>query len=37
VREQKVADIKQQVSDGTYKVSPKVLARKMLDASNSQV
>jgi flagellar biosynthesis anti-sigma factor FlgM len=36
VREQKVADIKQQVSDGTYKVSAKVLARKMLDASNTQ-
>jgi negative regulator of flagellin synthesis FlgM len=36
VREQKVADIKQQVSDGTYKVSAKVLARKMLDTANTQ-
>src|SRR5579872_1309242 len=31
VRDQKVADIKQQISDGTYSVSSRVLARKMLD------
>lgn len=30
VREQKVADIKQKISDGTYTVSSRVLARKML-------
>ena len=33
VRDQKVSQIKQQVSDGTYSVPAKVLARKMLDAS----
>ena len=32
VRNDKVSEIKQQVTDGTYKVSAKVLARKMLDA-----
>ena len=31
VRDDKVSEIKQQVTDGTYKVSAKVLARKMLD------
>jgi negative regulator of flagellin synthesis FlgM len=31
VRDQKVADIKQQVSDGTYQVSASLLARKMLN------
>ena len=31
VRNDKVSEIKQQVTDGTYKVSAKVLARKMLD------
>jgi negative regulator of flagellin synthesis FlgM len=35
VRQQKVADIKQQVDSGTYQVSARVLARKMLDASNN--
>jgi len=33
VRQQRVADIKQQLSDGTYQVSSRVLAGKMLDAS----
>ena len=33
VREQKVADIKQQISDGTYSVSSAVLARKMITES----
>jgi negative regulator of flagellin synthesis FlgM len=33
VRQEKVSAIKQQISDGTYHVSPSVLARKMLDAS----
>ena len=35
VRDQKVADIKQHLSDGTYSVPPKVLARKMLDSSSN--
>jgi flagellar biosynthesis anti-sigma factor FlgM len=34
VRQQKVADIRQQLSDGTYQVSSRVLARKMLDTSS---
>jgi negative regulator of flagellin synthesis FlgM len=34
VREQKVADIKQQVDSGTYQVPASVLARKMLEGSN---
>jgi negative regulator of flagellin synthesis FlgM len=36
VRQEKVAEIKQQVDSGTYQVSARVLARKMVDASNSQ-
>ena len=36
VREQKVADIKQQISDGTYSVSSAVLARKMVEANKNQ-
>jgi negative regulator of flagellin synthesis FlgM len=35
VREAKVADIKQQVDSGTYEVSSKVLARKMVDATKN--
>ena len=31
VRSEKVADIKKRIEDGTYSVSPKVLARKLLD------
>jgi negative regulator of flagellin synthesis FlgM len=36
VREQKVAEIKQHVSDGTYNVPAKMLARKMLTTVGSQ-
>jgi flagellar biosynthesis anti-sigma factor FlgM len=36
VREQKVADIKQRVHDGTYDVPSRVLARKMLDQQAQQ-
>ncbi len=36
VREQKVADIKQQVDSGTYQVSARVLARKMVDFAINQ-
>ncbi len=36
VREQRVAEIKQQVSDGTYNVPAHVLARKMLDQQQPQ-
>ena len=31
VRAEKVADIKKRIEDGTYSVSPKILARKLLD------
>ena len=31
VRTEKVADIKKRIEDGTYTVSPKILARKLLD------
>jgi flagellar biosynthesis anti-sigma factor FlgM len=34
VREQRVADIRQRVADGTYAVPSRLLARKMLDATN---
>jgi flagellar biosynthesis anti-sigma factor FlgM len=33
IRQEKVSAIKQQISDGTYNVPSRVLARKMLDAS----
>jgi negative regulator of flagellin synthesis FlgM len=36
VRDQKVADIKQRVQDGTYDVPSRVLARKMLDQQGQQ-
>jgi negative regulator of flagellin synthesis FlgM len=36
VREQKVSDIKQRVDSGTYDVPSRVLARKILNASNPQ-
>jgi negative regulator of flagellin synthesis FlgM len=36
VRADKVADIKQRVNDGTYTVSSRVLARKMLDHQSPQ-
>jgi negative regulator of flagellin synthesis FlgM len=36
VRDQKVADIKQRVQDGTYNVPSRVLARKMLDQQAPQ-
>jgi negative regulator of flagellin synthesis FlgM len=35
VREAKVADIKKQVDSGTYDVSSKVLARKIVDATKN--
>src|SRR5437660_1542101 len=35
VREGKVADIKQRVESGTYEVSSRVLARKMVDATKN--
>ncbi len=36
VRQQKVADIKQQLTDGTYQVAAHTLARKMLASSDAQ-
>jgi flagellar biosynthesis anti-sigma factor FlgM len=36
VRQQKVADIKQQLSDGTYQVASHVLARKLMNTSSIQ-
>jgi len=35
VREQKVADIKQRVTDGTYNVSARALAQKMVEATKN--
>ena len=35
VREQKVSDIKQRVTDGTYQVPARVLAQKMVDAAKN--
>ncbi len=31
VREEKVADVKQRIEDGTYAVAPRALARKIMD------
>jgi anti-sigma28 factor (negative regulator of flagellin synthesis) len=36
VREEKVAEIKTQVSDGTYSVPASVLARNMLESADQQ-
>jgi flagellar biosynthesis anti-sigma factor FlgM len=36
VREQRITGIKQQISDGTYSVSSKVLARKMMSPPPTQ-
>jgi len=36
VRADRVADIKQRISDGTYTVPSRVLARKMLDQQSPQ-
>ena len=35
VREQRVAEIRQRVAEGTYVVPSRALARKMLGASNT--
>jgi flagellar biosynthesis anti-sigma factor FlgM len=37
VRAEKVADIKKRIEDGTYTVSPHVLAQKILDESDGSV
>jgi negative regulator of flagellin synthesis FlgM len=34
VRSDKVASIRKRIQDGTYSVSPELLARKLLDTSN---
>ncbi len=36
VRADRVAEIKQRIEDGTYSVSPELLARKMLEGSDAE-
>jgi negative regulator of flagellin synthesis FlgM len=37
VRSEKVAEIKKRVEDGTYSVSPQLLARKLLEGSDDSI